>query len=652
MNRSNRYWVWLLLTATSNALADGVSAYLPLHLEPGLEAQIERALILADQPVLKRPISVAMLQTALPRICEVDAALCQSLENSLAILLQRKLSIRGTVEAAASEDNYRVVPNRYGLDGTSPWFASAQVSWQPNDYVLASAGVVAYEGELNPSGSTISFGTDKVQVDIGYRAHWLSSLTDSSFLIGTEAPTMPTLTLSNNMPMTRLGFRYEVFLSEMSRSSRIVFRNGLTTGRPQLAGAQLSIEPARGWTIGVNRLMQFGGGARGGQSAGDLFRAFFRPGRFDNVDSDNLDNQFGNQVASITSSFIFPTNNPITVYFEYAGEDTSRARSYLLGNSALAAGIRFPMLAERFDLTLEASEWQNGWYVNGLYGDGLTNRGRVLGHWGADARLIGDSVGAQSAVARLGWSTDKGSDVEIRYRSLRNESYGARDYDQAHEFSMRYSRVTKSGVIAGTSFDVGRDVFGESYGRLAGYLQYANGTRPYSRSSSRTASNRRRAPGSDWFVEAGLASNRVTIDLDDNIPRFERSDLSPHLAIGVRRQVSSQQDLGARIELDQVDGHWLTAVRALDYRYRFQSPLAVSFFAGAARYDLATPAYGLWGGAGVAWRDVFPSWDVGLDFRFGIKVARDDLVAADPVGGRPDSFYDIQSATLSITRRF
>ena len=54
----------------------------------------------------------------------------------------------------------------------------------------------------------------------------------------------------------------------------------------------------------------------------------------------------------------------------------------------------------------------------------------------------------------------------------------------------------------------------------------------------------------------------------------------------------------------------LLGVRALDYRYRFANPLALSFFLGASRYDLATPAYGYYLGAGVQWRDILPGFDL------------------------------------------
>jgi hypothetical protein len=49
---------------------------LPLGISPEIERQIERALILADKPVLTRPIAAATVLDALPRVCERDASLC------------------------------------------------------------------------------------------------------------------------------------------------------------------------------------------------------------------------------------------------------------------------------------------------------------------------------------------------------------------------------------------------------------------------------------------------------------------------------------------------------------------------------------------------------------------------------------------------
>ena len=121
----------------------------------------------------------------------------------------------------------------------------------------------------------------------------------------------------------------------------------------------------------------------------------------------------------------------------------------------------------------------------------------------------------------------------------------------------------------------------------------------------------------------------------------------------MEHRLCARSDLGARIELDEVDSHTLLSVRAIDYRYRFQNPLAMSVFVGASRYDVATPAFGLYYGAGIQWRNLFQGWDAGLDYRKALKVARDHLLPDDPSSAlRPDSFYSVRSLSLSLTKRF
>src|SRR5260370_29907885 len=73
----------LLGLMTQVAMAEGVSAYLPLNLEPEMERQVERVMILADEPILKRPFSVAMVQYALPKACEIDKSLCEKVTRYL-----------------------------------------------------------------------------------------------------------------------------------------------------------------------------------------------------------------------------------------------------------------------------------------------------------------------------------------------------------------------------------------------------------------------------------------------------------------------------------------------------------------------------------------------------------------------------------------
>jgi hypothetical protein len=451
------------------AHARGVSPYLPLQQSPEIERAIERLLILADKPVLKRPIAAATVFDALDAGCERDALLCDQVKRYLAGYMRTAGIGYASLDVGPSSGAATALPNRHGMDSSSAYELAGTIFWQAGDYVLVSGGVVAYEDDTTPTGTVISVGNEYVQVDAGYRDHWLSPLTDSAMLISTEAATMPSVTVSNYRPISRLGFQYEVFLAEMSESSSIAYGDGFTSGHPRLFGMHVSIEPLPGWSLGISRLMQYGGGERN-DSFGDMLQAFFNPSEYDNTTEGNL-SEFGNQVAALTSRFIVQGAVPFAVYFEYAGEDTSTLSNLRLGNAALSAGIDFPLIAKNFGLTFEISEWQNAWYVHSIYQDGLRNEGRVLGHWGGDWRELNDGVGARSWMMQVGWTPRFGGLLEGTYRTLDNELYTGRPYERATNIEVRYSRPWQQ-FLAGGELTVGKDVFGENYSRLTGFVRF------------------------------------------------------------------------------------------------------------------------------------------------------------------------------------
>ena len=629
-------------------------------MSPEIERQIERVLILADKPITSRPIAAATVLDALPAACRVDAALCNRVRRYLDGYMRKIGLAHASVEVAATDGSIAPLANQHGASSDSEWLASAQAYWQPNDKIVVSLGGVGDAEDAVATGSMLSAGFDFAQLDIGYRDHWLSPFTDSAMLMSTEARTLPSVTVSNYRPLTGFGLSYEMFMAEMEHSDHIIFNNDedaaidaddRTSGKPRLAGLRLSIEPTAGWSLSANRLMQYGGGARGGTSFGDFFRALFKPHDVDNpTDPASRDTQFGNQTAAWTSRFIFPGRTPFAAYLEYAGEDTSYEGNYRLGNSALSIGITFPRLWRRFDLTYEASEWQNAWYVHSIYLDGLTNDGHVLGHWGADRRTFQDGVGAQTHMLRLGWEAPFGGYLQLQARTVANESYSTVDYERGYDVALRYSRGVY-GVTAGAEVLAGRDVFGEDYSRIGGFVRF--GDEWAGGGGEALSEDATRPRGAELFVDAGINFTDLAVRIDGSPAENESLGVAPHLAIGARRAVTERSDLGVRAEFDDIDGDVLFSVRALDYRYRFRSPLAVSVFLGASRLDLATPAYGYYYGAGVQWRNLFERMDVGLDLRYGDKIARDKLLPSDPPSTkRPDSFYDVTGLTLSLSYRW
>lgn len=470
---SRRFGVAAILAASGAlcaeaAAARGVSPYLPLHLSPEIERQVERLLILADKPVMRRPIAAATVFDALPAGCERDPVLCEQVKRYLSSFMRTAGVSHLSAAVAGTSGSAPALPNRHGMSADSSYEVAAAAYWQPGDYMLVSAGAVANEGDSTPTGSVLSFGMEYAQVDVGYRDHWLSPFTDSAMLVSTEAATMPSVTLSNYTPISRWGFGYELFVAEMSESNRIVGpNNDFTTGKPRLLGFSLSIEPFPGWALGVSRIMQYGGGDRDA-SFSDAVDAFFNPA---DVDNTGTPADFGNQIAAFSSRFLMPTSVPFAVYFEYAGEDTSTLSNLRLGNSALSIGLDFPLLFQNLSLTVEMSEWQNLWYVHHIYQDGMTNHGRVLGHWGADWRESGDGVGARSVMARVGWTRKSGGLFEATYRNIDNEAYSGRAYETGHDLEVRYSHPWND-FYFGAELNTGRDVFGESYTRLGAFFRF------------------------------------------------------------------------------------------------------------------------------------------------------------------------------------
>ncbi|HYM42638.1 MAG TPA: capsule assembly Wzi family protein, partial [Steroidobacteraceae bacterium] len=509
------------------------------------------------------------------------------------------------------------------------------------------------------------------------RDHWLSPMTDTgSMLFSTESPTLPTVTLSNWEPLTRFGLQYEFILGRLAQTgadsgaslpgNNIIYQGVPTRGDPHLFSMQLSIEPFAGWSLGMNRNLEYGGASGLPSSARFLLRDFFKPS--------GLSQEQGNQEASYISRFIFPGKTPFAVYFQYAGEDNSNGGSYLLGNAALSAGIDFPRLWGRFDATYEAAEWQNIWYVHFIFQDGMTNYGDVLGTWGADHRNFGDAVGARSQMLRLGWEPPFGGYFEARARTLVNQTYYAgggehRQYTPGqplpfpyyhyYDVSLTYSRPW-NGVTLGAQAAAGRDVDGDSFTRFQAFVRYGGGERSGEEYAvgdyGDTDSDLSPGTGAEWFVDAGVNANQVRTDPDGALPTTTSAvGFGPHLGLGARRAVSADNDLGVRLELDQVQSHSLIGVRAVDYRHRFGDTFALGLFAGVDRYDLATPAYSVYGGFGAEWRDLLGAlrgWSLGLDFRYGQNIARDHVLPGDLRGPRPESFYKISSGVLYLSRRF
>lgn len=644
----------LLVVAPAVSWARGPSPYLPLDLAPALERQIERVLILAGKPVMRRPIAAAIVLDALPAACERDRALCEEVRRYLDRYMNRYGVTHARLEGAVtSGDSTATLPNHHGESVDSAWRVAASGYFQPNDYVILNVGGIAYDGNTTATGSLLSVGFDFAQLDIGFRDHWLGPMSDSSAIISTEAPTMPSITLSNYAPISGLGLSYEVFAAEMSRQSDIAFQGGTTQGKPRLAGLQLAMEPVVGYAIALNRITQYGGGARGGSSLSDFFDAL-------TTSSNEADEPEGssdvNRIASVTSSMLFPGPVPFGVRVEYAGEDNTYEGKVRLGQTILSLGFDFPLLWRNFDATYEISELQNGWYIHHIYRDGPRNEGQVLGHWFADHRLPRDAIGGRSHMARLGWRLPNGDYAQARYRMLDLDPRWAftnteRPYRTMRMLGIDYD-TSWNGYPINAELEIGEDIFGDSFARIGAAFDFARLPRGGRYGAAEEAHSTR----TELFFDAGLqySSTREIVWLASHKSEITDYEANYHFGVGARRPVSARQDLGVRIEVDEVAERTLVSVRALDYRFRLNRKLAVGAFFGVGRYDLTLDAHGYYMGGGIQYRDLFPGWDIGIDYRYHDKLDRDKGLPGDPESnpGLPRRYVDVHGYSLYVSKRW
>ncbi|MBD1391149.1 hypothetical protein IC617_17100 [Neiella sp. HB171785] len=160
-------------------------------------------------------------------------------------------------------------------------------------------------------------------------------------------------------------------------------------------------------------------------------------------------------------------------------------------------------------------------------------------------------------------------------------------------------------------------------------------------------------------IYGNLGVNYHDVSFDTGDAAFEAaqddSDVGYHVAIGVRRPFGDSQThwLGFQLEFDEILGDSMVAFRALDYQYAIDDRWRVGAFIGAASIDTGASQTGYHLGGGVMYMNLLPQLDVGLDLRYGDRVARDRLFADDPQSDKsPDFFYDVLSTSLYASWRF
>ncbi len=460
------------LLCISEGHAKGVSPYLPIGISPLLENEVERLASVSGIPNLTKPYSLATIFFYMEKIRDSHPRLYSRLNLSLKPHARRMALTHASAGVRVSDDE-QAMPNAHGVRANTHGHVNMRGQWQVADWLALYLGADATvykdtrsEESYSANGTTLSMGVDWAQLDIGYRDIWLSPFQGSAQLLSTNAEPMPSISLSNNLPIEFLGVRwnYQGFLSQMSRQLVLYQGEESDKDRPLIAGFHLSIQPTPWWTLGASRVFQFGGGERP-VSAGTLARAFVDPRGSDNDAS--VDAESGNQIASVSSKINFDGDIPFSFALELAGEDTSNNKSYQLGNTALNAGLYFPyFLSDAVSFTFEYSDWQDAWYTNNVYEKGYVNDGFVLGHWAMQTqREIGIAVEGTSYFVKGQWQRSNDHVVIATLRTAEYQDAGVYDFDERWEMELDYVFSWRKRVVTiGAYF--GNDDFGKEFSQF------------------------------------------------------------------------------------------------------------------------------------------------------------------------------------------
>ncbi|WP_246434628.1 capsule assembly Wzi family protein [Teredinibacter haidensis] len=449
--------------------------YLPIHLDPGVEAKVEKLFVLVNMPIIKRPIAVKNVRKAIAKLGDKNPSLTATLNHYLKRYEHNAGIVHAQIKVSSSSGKAVFQPNSRGADTNGSYQGSIAGYWKVSSLVNLNMGALAYDQSLAEKGqylenTYLSIGNEYIQADIGNRPHWFGPFQESDMLQSTNAATSTGVTVSNTTPLTKFGIRYEIFLTQMSESDVILSEDHSErlTGKPKLLGVHASAEPIEGFSLSFNRLLQYGGADRD-DSLSTLYKAFINAKKQDN--SGDSGNDFGNQLSSIATRYTFTGDFPISIYMEYAGEDTSKTSDFHLGNTSLMLGIHLPQITDKLDLSYEHAEWQNSWYVNGNYGDGLRQHNGIMGHWAASQRNFNDAVGADSHTVKLNWHINSEKTLITKYRQVSNQDYSSSSYETGYLLEAEYSQIFKR-ITLGGRFLFGNDVFGESYSQISGVIRW------------------------------------------------------------------------------------------------------------------------------------------------------------------------------------
>lgn len=451
-----------------SSFAKGPTPYLPLQVDPLIELELNRLATLAKLPLLTKPYHAATINRYLIKVADSHPTLHTRITTYLSRYKKKAALTHATVKLSYADTENIAIPNQRGQMADANYQASFSGFWQVNKYLIINGGSYFEGGELLKTNTFISFGLDVLQVDIGYREHWLSPFQESAVLLSTQAKAPLSVTFSNPTLLTDFNIKYEFSFGLLDKQDGIRFDRDKPAvfGEPALLMMHLSAQPFDWWTIGFNRTLMFGGDEK--VSLGDVWEGIIDPVNSDNCGGEGTELQdcskeLGNQQASITNKFDLNLfHMPTSFYYEYAGEDTSNYSNNRLGNIAHSFGLFLPYLNETMSLNMEFTNFESAWYTHHIYGEGYSNDKVKMGHWWGSMKDPKDGTGGKAGSIRFDWQNSNESQITLLYRTATFDKSSIAEYQQSHELEIKYSKVVDSGFL-GLKLYFGKNNYDESF---------------------------------------------------------------------------------------------------------------------------------------------------------------------------------------------
>ncbi|NKC19752.1 MULTISPECIES: capsule assembly Wzi family protein [Pseudoalteromonas] len=467
----------------SNLAFASPTAYLPIGQDPLLEYQIDKMFALTVGTPMAKPYRISEIKMHLMKLRHIDATLQQSISQGIAPYLQDDaLTQRSITLRVDSGEEKQIANDRGNYSGEYAELGLGGV-WRGGDSSILQIGA-EYRVDANklvPYNTFYGMSYGNLQLNLGYKEHWFSPFKHSAQVYSNNARPSLSASLGLVVPIRNWwNFDFELFYSELEKvHDGIRFQGTLHDGTPKIAGSHFSIEPLAGWKIGLNRVMQFGGGPRKVDFK-DFVKAYFDPVGNDNKIGDlTQDDELGDQWATITTSFTTNYGTQAQWYLEYGGEDSNNHKNYLFGNTVVNVGVFLPQMTSTTSLRYEFTDMESLWYVNEIYDTyGNTIDGFGVGHFAANHRQFDDGAPTQIHVLEGTYQSDYRSLWRAKLSIIDNESnylnelgeLGA-EYERGYEFELAHIGEAYSKQVE-TKLTLGKDVFGENYTWLSVHVYW------------------------------------------------------------------------------------------------------------------------------------------------------------------------------------